>query len=123
MSSCMEDPQLLVEKAGSFASQTGALACHGQVLAGRSSDDYIDRPKRGNLCVGDVNHASEVGHVWVVMREHGAWERVDFRYADARPAERQPCYRCGFDPGEQAHISHERIHPGTTGSGTQPVHC
>jgi hypothetical protein len=106
MSSCIEDPYLFMEEAGAFAGEAVALPGHRQVLAWRSAYHHVDTTERSDALVGDVGDAAKVRHVGVVVRQHGARERLDFCEPDRLPPKGMPCHRRRLDAGEQAQIPH-----------------
>lgn len=109
MSSCIEYPYLFVEEAGACAGEAIALPGYRQVLAGRTAHHHVDTTERSDALVGDVGDAAKVRHVGVVVRQHGARERLNFSEPDRLPSKWVPCHCRRLDAGEQAQIPHAGI--------------
>jgi hypothetical protein len=72
-------------------------------LARCSSAEKIDSCIRPLL---KLRHVAPVRNIGVVMREHGAGERFDFRERDSFPAEWIPRDRCRFDATANTQETH-----------------
>jgi len=66
-------------------------------LTWKTTNDNIDMAEGFNLLSGNSGHVAKVGHVWIVMRQHGAGEQINLRYADAFPSKPMPRHGCGLD--------------------------
>lgn len=104
MSSCIEDPELMVEQAGPGAAQARTLASHRKVLAWTAANHDIQRTQRADLFVGDVGDAAQVGNVWQAVAQQCARSRIDLGDTLAAPAKRRPREVRGLHSGEQRQI-------------------
>jgi len=71
-----------------------ALAGDREGLAGGSSDKKVNWADIRSLYLGEV---AQIGHMRVMVLEHGTWERLDLGERNGRPAQRMPSCGGSFD--------------------------
>jgi hypothetical protein len=74
--------------------QAEALSSEGKRLTGCSTDQKVDWVGVAGLDLGEV---AKIRYLWIVMRQHGAGEFLDFREERGLPSERMPCDGRRFD--------------------------